>query len=147
MQSPFEDYASYHRTPGNQATHLIGIPLIVLAVLGLLGRLLISGGVTGSESVRVDGGTVLWLLGMVWYLRLDWKLAIPFAPILLGFYFLGRAIPGPALVGLFALGWAIQYFGHYVYEKKAPAFYKNAEHLLVGPFWIFAKITGYRLAS
>lgn len=147
MASPLEDYASYHRTPGNQRTHLVGIPLIVLAVLGLLGHLSIFRGLTGSEFVRVDGGTVLWLLGVLWYLRLDWRLAIPFGPVLLGFYFLGRALPVPILLALFAIGWAIQYLGHYVYEKKAPAFYKNAEHLLVGPFWIFAKITGYRLAS
>jgi uncharacterized membrane protein YGL010W len=147
MLSPFEDYASYHRTSGNQATHLVGIPLIVIAVLGLLGRATVGAGLTGSEVFRIDGGMIAWLLGMLWYLRLDWRLAIPFGPVLLGIYFLGRALPVPALVAFFVLGWAIQYLGHYRYEKKAPAFYKNAQHLLIGPIWIFAKITGYRLAS
>jgi uncharacterized membrane protein YGL010W len=141
------DYASYHRAPGNQATHLVGIPLIVIAVLGLLGRLPILGGLSGSELIRVDAGTVVWALGMLWYLKKDWRLAIPFAPVLLGLYFVGRALPVTALIAIFLAGWAFQYVGHYVYEKKAPAFYKNAEHLLVGPFWIFAKVVGYRLAS
>lgn len=138
MPSHFDDYASYHRTRGNQLTHLVGIPLIVIGVLGLLAHLTIG---------VVDGGIVIWLLGMLWYLKRDWRLAIPFGPTLLGLYFFARALPVWALATFFIVGWAVQYVGHYVYEKKAPAFYKNAEHLLVGPFWLFAKITGYRLAS
>lgn len=147
MPSLFEDYASYHRTSGNQATHLVGIPLIVVAVLGLLGRVTVGEGLTGHELFRADGGTLLWLLGMIWYLKFDWRLAIPFGPVLLGFYCVGRTLPAAALIVFFVLGWVIQYAGHSVFEKKAPAFYKNAQHLLIGPIWIFAKITGYRLAS
>jgi uncharacterized membrane protein YGL010W len=37
------------------------------------------------------------------------------------------------------VGWILQYLGHYVYEKKSPAFYRNLVHLLVGPLWILAK--------
>jgi uncharacterized membrane protein YGL010W len=140
----FKDYASFHRTPGNQSLHMVGIPLIVLSILGLLGHLPVSGGMTGSDAFRVDGGTVLWLGAMIWYVLLDWKLAAPFSLVSLGLYFVGRALPVPVLWGVFLGGWAIQYAGHYIYEHKSPAFYKNAEHLLIGPFWIFSKMVGYR---
>ena len=43
--------------------------------------------------------------------------------------------------GLFVFGWVLQFVGHYVYEKRSPAFMKNLTHLLVGPLWILAKAT------
>ena len=140
----FKDYASYHRTPGNQMTHMIGIPMIVLSLLGLFGHLVIADGVTGSEVFRLDGGIIFWALTMLWYARLDWKLTLPFSLVGLGLYFVGRALPVPALWALFVGGWIVQYIGHLHYEKRSPAFYKNAEHLLIGPFWVFAKIIGYK---
>lgn len=143
VQPYFKDYASSHKTPGNQSTHLVGIPLIIIAVLGLMGRLEILGGMTGSEYFRLDGGVVVWLLSTFWYLRLEWRLGLPFALVTLGFYFLGRAIPAPALIGFFVVGWVVQYVGHYVFEHKSPAFYKSIQHLLVGPLWVFAKTVGY----
>src|SRR4051812_44102552 len=123
----FKDYGSYHRTPGNQACHFVGIPVIVLSLLGLLGHLVIADGLTGSEYIRLDAGILLWAVTMAWYLFLNWKLALPFSLVSLGVYFVGRALPVPILWGLFIGGWIVQYIGHYVYEKKSPAFYKNGE--------------------
>ena len=54
----------------------------------------------------------------------------------------GRFVPVPAAVALFVLGWVLQFVGHYVYEKKSPAFFRNVTHLLVGPLWILAKAIG-----
>jgi uncharacterized membrane protein YGL010W len=48
---------------------------------------------------------------------------------------------GPALA-LFVFGWILQFIGHYIYEKRSPAFFQNLTHLLVGPLWILAKATG-----
>ena len=144
VNTRFQDYASYHRTPCNQATHMVGIPLIVLSILGLLSHWVIGDGMTGSEYVRLDGGMMLWAASMLWYLYLNWKLALPFSLVTLGLYFVGRTFTVPILWGLFIAGWAIQYVGHYVYEKKSPAFYKNGEHLLIGPFWVFAKMVGFK---
>jgi uncharacterized membrane protein YGL010W len=36
----------------------------------------------------------------------------------------------------------MQFAGHYVWEKKSPAFFRNLTHLLVGPLWIAAKAVG-----
>jgi uncharacterized membrane protein YGL010W len=141
----FADYASHHRTIGNQRSHLVGITLIVISLLGLLGRLpLGENGITGSEYLRLDAGTLLAGIGMIWYFFLDWKISFPFSLMILGAYFLGRAIPVPANWAIFVLGWVFQGIGHMIYEKNSPAFFKNLEHLLVGPLWLFAKTIGYR---
>ena len=76
------------------------------------------------------------------FLTLD----VPLGLLMLGIYAVlnlaGRPIPVAWAVGIFVLGWVFQFLGHYVYEKKAPAFYKNFTHLLVGPLWITAKAVG-----
>jgi len=143
LDSYFKDYSTHHKTPGNKLCHYIGIPLISMTTLGLLGQLPVAGGLSGSELLRLDGGTILLVLTAIWYLFLDWKIAIPFSLFSLGMYFLGRAIPVPALWTLWVMGWVFQYIGHLAYEKKSPAFYKNFEHLLIGPLWIFARWIGY----
>jgi uncharacterized membrane protein YGL010W len=143
LERYFADYAGYHMTPGNKACHYVGIPLIAITLLGLLGGLPIAGGLTGSEYLRLDGGTVFWVAASLWYLTLDWRLAVPFSLVTLGMYFVGRAMPVPMLWGLFVLGWVFQGIGHAVYEKKSPAFLKNIEHILIGPLWVFARISGY----
>lgn len=142
----FKDYASYHNTQGNQICHSIGIPLIVISLLGLLGGLPIGPheGLTGSLYFRLDGGTLLLTAGILWYLFLDWKLTLSFSLILIGFYFLGRTIPTPGQWFLFVVGWVFQGIGHAVYEKRSPAFFKNVTHLLTGPLWIYAKAIGHK---
>ena len=40
---------------------------------------------------------------------------------------------------MFVAGWALQYVGHYVFEKNQPAFYSDAYYLLVGPAWVAAE--------
>ncbi len=41
--------------------------------------------------------------------------------------------------GLFVGGWALQYAGHYAFEKNAPAFHTDPYYLLVGPVWAMAE--------
>jgi len=47
----------------------------------------------------------------------------------------------PWAIGLFVLGWILQFIGHY-YEKKPPEFLKDPRFLLVGVRWWFAKLRG-----
>jgi uncharacterized membrane protein YGL010W len=144
LTSYFQDYASSHRTPGNKACHSVGIPLIVVTTLGLLSHLGAWPEAGPADTLlRPDAGLGLLALAVFFYVRLDWRLGLSFAPALLGCYFLGRALPLPALWGLFVLGWIIQYIGHYAYERKSPSFYKNLTHILIGPLWIFARATGH----
>lgn len=123
----FDDYASYHRTGGNKAFHRLGIPLIVLTLVGMLTRLPLG---------PVDAAMVIIAAATVYYFLLDWRLAIPMLAVSVGFWFLGRLMPFWLNAALFVLGWVFQFVGHSVYEKKQPAFFRNFAHLLVGPLWI-----------
>jgi uncharacterized membrane protein YGL010W len=138
LAAQFADYASYHRTRGNQLCHMAGIPLIVLTLFALLTRipLFALGGfvVTPAE--------LLFLAALAYYLTLDVTLALAMAVASFGLLVAGRFLPWPVAAGLFVLGWILQYVGHYTYEKRSPAFYRNVVHLLVGPLWILAKLTG-----
>jgi uncharacterized membrane protein YGL010W len=144
LRTYFEDYQSYHRTDGNKLCHYLGIPMIVISLLGLLATIPIGPGTLfGSALFRIDVASLLWLGATIWYLTLSWRLTIPFTFVMLAFYFIGRSIPIPALWMLFVVGWILQGVGHWVYEKKSPAFFKNFEHLLIGPFWVFARVSRY----
>jgi uncharacterized membrane protein YGL010W len=148
LLSQFRDYASSHRTRGNKACHSVGVPLILVTTLGLLSHLGPGAGSAGPQDtlIRPDLATVLAAAALFYYVRLDWRLGLSFAPALAGCYFLGRALPVPALWALFIGGWIIQYVGHYVYERKSPSFYRNLAHILIGPLWIFARATGHDAA-
>ncbi len=138
LRAHFNDYAAFHGTPGNRACHYVGIPLIVLTLFALLAQvpLFALGGFT------VTLAEMLLTLATLYYLTLDLSLAVLMALVSAALLFAGRRIPVPVALVLFILGWILQFVGHYVYEKRSPAFYRNLAHLLVGPLWILAKATG-----
>lgn len=148
LDTHFQDYAQYHQTSGNQLTHMLGIPLIVIAVLGWLSSVWMVSPVAWQAAgvplslLRWDLGVGVILVITLWYASMDWRLGLPFGLVLYGLYWIGRALPNSACWGFFIAGWIFQGVGHAVYEKKSPAFMKNAQHLLIGPIWIFAKLTG-----
>ena len=124
----FADYATYHQTRGNKAFHRIGIPLIMLTLLGMLARVPIA--------PHVDAAMLLIAVAEVVYFILDWRLGAAMLVVSIAFYFVGAQLPIWINVVLFVAGWIFQFVGHSVYEKRQPAFLKNALHLLVGPLWI-----------
>jgi uncharacterized membrane protein YGL010W len=132
IRASFADYASYHQTKGNKWFHRFGIPLIMLSGLGMLARV----GLGSLLGMHIDAGIVLVYLAVIFYLTLEWRLAIPMLVVSIAFYFLGRWFPMPVNVILFILGWIFQFIGHSVYEHKQPAFFRNVVHLLIGPLWI-----------
>jgi uncharacterized membrane protein YGL010W len=125
--SLFADYASYHQTPGNKLFHRLGIPLIMLTLIGMLVRVGVG---------HLNAAVALIAFSAVVYFMLEWRLAIAMLLVSAAFYLIGAAMPMWLNVSLFVLGWIFQFIGHSVYEHKAPAFMKNFLHLLIGPLWI-----------
>ena len=132
IRTQFADYAAYHQTAGNKWFHRLGIPLIVLSLLGMLTRVEI----IRIGMLRIDAAIVLIALAQIVYLRLEWRLALVMLLVSIVFDFAGAALSLPLNVALFILGWVFQFIGHSVYEHRQPAFLTNAVHLLIGPLWI-----------
>ncbi|MFI5184701.1 MAG: DUF962 domain-containing protein [Vicinamibacteria bacterium] len=137
LRSQFADYAAFHATPGNRACHYVGIPLIVFTLVALLTRVPLAN--LGSFTLTL--AEVIVAVVTLWYLTLDVPLAIVMLVVTTASAFWGRSVPALLALVLFVVGWIFQFVGHYVYEKRSPAFYKNLMHLLVGPLWIAAKAT------
>lgn len=125
------DYEEHHRTAGNRWCHRVGIPLIIVGLLGLLAVPVFRVGVFPVELalivVLVAGGAYLWL---------DARLGSAMAALTLVLYVGARQLNWRAALALFVIGWVFQFVGHGVYEKRSPAFFRNLTHLLVGPLWV-----------
>ena len=131
-------YATYHRDRRNIATHFVGVPMLVFALGSLLAR----------PSIEVSGwpitpSAIAWGLSTLWYLTrgdMALGLAVSCANLVLILAALPLAQLDTAVwlgwsLGIFVLGWAIQFVGHY-YEGKKPAFVDVLRGLLVGPMFV-----------
>lgn len=136
------NYAAYHRDTRNVVTHFVGIPMIVLAVTALLGRPVMP---LGDGALFVTPAIMVYLLSCLFYLRLSFGFGVTMAAILAVFVWAGAwiaALPTMAWltagIGLFVVGWVIQFVGHY-YEGRKPAFVDDLVGLLVGPLFLVAE--------
>jgi uncharacterized membrane protein YGL010W len=134
-------YASYHLDPRNVSTHYVGIPMIVVAVAILLSR-----PVWEVSGLAVTPALLVALLSVVFYLRLDVRFALAMAVQLALSVWIGHWAAAQSTgtwlvwgVGLFVVGWALQFIGH-VFEGRKPAFVDDLVGLLVGPLFITAKL-------
>ncbi len=145
MATPFRpalallgQYAQYHRDRRNIVTHFIGVPMIVFGVGVLLAAVHV---VVNGTDITLAWAT--FALVAAWYLtrgHLGIGLATSVGVGLL--MVLAHQVAGAALwqwlgwgLGFFAVGWVIQFIGHY-YEGKKPAFADDLVGLLVGPMFV-----------
>jgi uncharacterized membrane protein YGL010W len=129
IQQLFRDYALGHQDLRNRWTHYVGVPAIVLGIFGLLSRVTFGGG--------LDLGLLLWVLSSIFYIWHARWMAIPFTMLSFLICAASRFLDVSVLGVLFAGGWAIQLIGHHFFERRAPSFLENFQHLLVSPFWIY----------
>jgi uncharacterized membrane protein YGL010W len=134
-------YAAYHRDRRNIATHFIGIPLIVLAAAILLSRPGLS-----ALFLWFSPASMTSLLAAGFYLRLDLRFGLLMSALLGLCLWAGAvlAVQTTAVwlswgLGLFVLGWLIQFGGHY-YEGRKPAFVDDLMGLAVGPLFVVAEL-------
>lgn len=134
-------YAAYHRDRRNIATHLAGIPMIVLAIAILLSR-------PGFEILGawVSPALLLTLCSVLYYLVLDLRYGMVMA-LLMGLalwaaQWIAAQSTGTWLiagVGLFVVGWIFQFIGH-AWEGKKPAFVDDVIGLIIGPLFVVAEV-------
>lgn len=134
-------YAAYHRNRKNVATHLIGIPMIVVGILTLLSR-----PVLPMEFLIITPASIAVFLSIIFYIRLDIPLGLLMTVLLWFALSAGRyfaAMPTELwlswAIGLFVVGWVFQFIGHY-FEGRKPAFVDDIMGLAVGPLFVVTEV-------
>lgn len=133
-------YAAYHRDRRNIATHFIGIPMIVFAVLVLMSRPSFT-----IAGVGLTPAIVLVVLAGIFYLVLDLRFGIGMAATNVLLLWLAAAVAGQSTgvwlasgIALFVIGWVFQFIGHY-WEGRKPAFVDDLAGLIIGPLFVMAE--------
>lgn len=133
-------YAAYHRDRRNVITHFVGIPMIVLAATILLARPSFALG-----DWLISPALVIATLLTLYYLKLDLRYGLVMGVLLaLTLAVAGEVAEGAYMswlgwgVGLFVVGWIIQFVGHH-YEGRKPAFLDDVMGLAIGPLFVVAE--------
>ncbi|HLI96297.1 MAG TPA: Mpo1-like protein [Candidatus Baltobacteraceae bacterium] len=128
----FTDYAGYHADIRNQRAHAVGIPLIVLGLLGLLHACPIRIG-------SVDLAVLTAIAVLLYYVALDVRGALISAIAFAILYGVAMYLSWEVSLGAFILGWVFQLVGHRL-EGNKPKFLENVVYLLIGPMYFFQKL-------
>ena len=135
------NYADYHRSERNITTHLVGVPMIVLALMVLLSR-----PAWVVNELALSPAVFIVVVLLLYYLRLHIAMGLIMAALLVSGLFLSAwvatlddAIWLATGVGGFLLGWVIQFVGHY-FEGRKPAFFDDVMGLAIGPLFVVAEV-------
>jgi uncharacterized membrane protein YGL010W len=134
-------YAAYHRDLRNLMTHFVGIPMIVAGVAILLSRPSFELGAS-----TISPALIAVFVASVYYLILDMRLGIALTLFLAACLVFGQwcAVQATSVwlgwgLGLFIIGWIIQFLGHF-WEGKKPAFLDDIMGLMIGPLFVATEI-------
>jgi uncharacterized membrane protein YGL010W len=141
IEQNLTQYAAYHRDRRNIATHFVGVPMIVFSVVLALATVGFPAG-----PIVVTFAAVVSILASLYYLKLDLALGLVMAVALFlmcagASEITARNSTGASLgwaLGIFAVGWAIQFLGH-KFEGMKPAFFDDVKQLLIGPLFVCAE--------
>ena len=134
-------YAQYHRDQRNIISHFIGVPMIVFGVGALFARPEFALG-----GLALSPAWLMFAAAAAWYLtRGDLFLGAAVSAGVGMLVLLGHAVARGTTaawlgwsVGMFVVGWAIQFIGHW-YEGKKPAIVDDIIGLLIGPMFVVAE--------
>jgi uncharacterized membrane protein YGL010W len=134
-------YAAYHQDGRNKATHFVGVPLVTIALFIALGWMRFAEG-----PVPVTGATLFFASVFVYYMFLDWHIAMFQAPVSLLLLYLADLMsqwPWPESLAAFAVtfvgGWIIQLAGHAL-EGKRPALTDNLLQIFNAPLFLTVEV-------
>jgi len=143
------EYGESHQNPFNKMVHWICVPCILFSLIGLLWSVppvfLQAIAPRGYEPF-FNWATLALSLALLFYLRMSVVMAVGMLFIcvlmIMGNYYLAQANFAPLWaisLGIFAIAWVGQFYGHNV-EGKKPSFLKDVQFLLIGPAWLLSFI-------
>jgi uncharacterized membrane protein YGL010W len=141
LETQMAFYAAYHQDARNKATHFVGVPLIMLAILVPLSWLRVD-----AAGITLTAAVLLAAAVLAYYFFLDVPLAIAMLA-LIGLLLwaaesiaaLGAARGWAWFAALFAGGWILQLIGH-AFEGRRPALVDNVFQIFVAPIFLCAEI-------
>ena len=148
QQQWFDEYAVSHQNETNQLIHYICVPAIFFSLVGLI-MSIPSNTIKNLTNLNLpfieNWATVILLVLLFFYLRLSFSIFLKmflFSIIcLLGNYYLSIFISlFYTSITIFVIAWIGQFYGHKI-EGKKPSFLKDLQFLLIGPAWVFEKIS------
>lgn len=143
----FSEYAVSHQNPKNKAIHYICVPAIYFSIVGLLMSIpndFLRNLFNLNLPILENWAFVVLLFVLIFYIRLSismaFKIAVLSAICLIVNYYIGLHLPLWLFsIGVFALAWIGQFYGHNI-EGKKPSFLKDLQFLLIGPAWVVENI-------
>ena len=140
VQAWFNEYGESHVNPTNKRIHWVCVPLIVVALVGLLWSL-----PTPEAFARVspllNWGVLFVAAASVYYFVMSVPLALGMllfsgATIAVLSWADGLSVPLWQLsLGVFVLAWIGQFIGHLI-EGEKPSFFQDLQFLMIGPLWL-----------
>jgi uncharacterized membrane protein YGL010W len=141
LEEEMATYAAYHQDARNKATHFVGVPLIMLALLVPLSWPNID-----IFGFKITAAMLLAAAVLAYYFVLDLALAVAMLAVLGALIWLAELIAaGGAARGwswfgaLFVGGWILQLVGH-AFEGRRPALVDNLFQIFVAPVFLCAEI-------
>jgi uncharacterized membrane protein YGL010W len=126
----YGEYASYHVDRRNRICHNIGIPLILLGLLGLLAL---------ARVGPLDLAMLAAVAVLVYYATISVRGALLSALVFAILYLIALRLPWQADLAAFVVGWVFQLIGHRL-EGNRPKFLENMAYLLIGPLYFFEEL-------
>ncbi|HEY1289985.1 MAG TPA: Mpo1-like protein [Burkholderiales bacterium] len=141
LEQEMATYAAYHQDARNKATHFVGVPLIMLALLVPLSWPSID-----FFGFKVTAAMLLAGALLAYYFVLDFALAAAMLAVLGALIWLAELIAAGGAARawtwfgvLFAGGWVLQLVGH-AFEGRRPALVDNLFQIFVAPIFLCAEI-------
>ncbi len=135
-------YEAYHYDMRNRLTHFVGVPLVTFAIFLFLGWLRFA----HYPTAPFTGATLFYLIVFIYYLMLDWKIALLQAPCTLFLLWLADRIaqwPFAESLTVFLVafigGWIIQLIGHAM-EGRRPALADNILQIFNAPLFLAVEV-------
>lgn len=144
----FDEYAESHQNKTNKLIHYFCVPAIFFSIVGLFMSIpaaFIANLLQINNPIIENWATLILVVLLFFYVRLSFstyiKMAIFSLVCLVGNYYLASFLPlFYSSLAIFAIAWIGQFYGHKL-EGKKPSFFKDLQFLLIGPAWVFDKIS------
>lgn len=144
----FDEYAESHQNKTNQSIHYICVPAIFFSIVGMFMSIpseSISNFTKINNPFLENWAVLVLILLLIFYIRLSFSTFVRMLTFsilcLVGNYFLSIYLPlFYASLSIFILAWIGQFYGHKL-EGKKPSFFKDLQFLLIGPAWVFEKMS------